>query len=214
MEPQQTPTDREQAPQPEAVQPVAQPKEIHLHKNSGSIEAITEPGEVLIFRVKKHPFGIIIFYIQAILGFGLASGLLYFLVPDLASGTQIDSVKSWLKLGITLFGGLLAIIMIIVTWIYRQNELILTDRNVVQVIKNGLFDRQVSQLTLNNIEDVTADKRGIWAMIFNFGQIRIETAGEQNNFHYSYCPNPNHYGQLLVDARAKCIGRHGGGNTP
>lgn len=221
MEPQQTPPEQEPV-SPQPIQPAAQPESenpsepavrpIRLHKSSGSIEAITEPGEVLIFRVKKHLFGILVMYLQVLLGFGLAGGLVYFLLPSMVGADQQANVRSLMTLILILVAGLLGLIMVVVTYIYRQNELILTDRNVTQIIKNSLFSRQVSQLTLNNIEDVTADKEGLWSMVFNFGQIRIETAGEQNNFHFTYCPNPNHYGQLLVDTRAKCVGR--GGNIP
>ena len=200
---QQTPSSTsERIPTSQPEQPVS--PRIHSSKGHGSIEAITEPGEQLIFRTKKHPFGIVVMYLQAIVALVLVGGLLYFIVPGLVDSEQQADIQSWVILGMASFGMVMFLILLVVTWIYNQNELILTDRNVTQVIRNGLFSRQVSQLSLNNIEDVTADKQGIWSMVFNFGQVRIETAGEQNNFHFSYCPNPNHYGQLLLDTRARC----------
>lgn len=213
MNPEQIPD--QQAPQaaPEPIQVAQTPPVAHIHssKGHGSIEAITEPGEQVVFRTKKHPFGVVVMYLQAILATVLVGGLLYFLLPSMVDSDQQADVKTWIILGMAVFGMIMFLILLIVTYIYSQNELILTDRNVTQVIRNGLFSRQVSQLSLNNIEDVTADKEGVWAMLFNFGQVRIETAGEQNNFHFSYCPNPNHYGQLLLDTRAA---RAGGPNRP
>jgi hypothetical protein len=217
MNPEQTPTEptpTQPVEQPAATEspepPVVAPR-IHSSKGRGSIEAITEPGEKLIFRTKKHPFGIVVMYVQVFLALILVGGLAYFIVPGVVSADQQSQVQNWLTLGLAAFAVLIMLIMLVVTYIYSDNELILTDRNVTQVIRNGLFSKQVSQLSLNNIEDITADKEGIWAMLFNFGQVRIETAGEQNNFHFSYCPNPNHYGQLLLDTRARCAGR---GNSP
>jgi hypothetical protein len=191
-------------------QPIVAPR-IHSSKGRGSIEAITEPGETLVFRTKKHPFGIAVMYMQAFLALTLVGGLAYFVVPDVVGADQQTQVQGWLAIGLAIFAMIVFLIMLVVTYIYSRNELILTDRNVTQIISNGLFSRQVSQLSLNNIEDVTADKQGIWSMVFNFGQVRIETAGEQNNFHFAYCPNPNYYGQLLLDTRARCAGR---GNSP
>jgi uncharacterized membrane protein YdbT with pleckstrin-like domain len=150
-------------------------------------------------------------YMQAFLALTLVGGLAYFVVPDVVGADQQTQVQGWLAIGLAIFAMIVFLIMLVVTYIYSRNELILTDRNVTQIISNGLFSRQVSQLSLNNIEDVTADKQGIWSMVFNFGQVRIETAGEQNNFHFAYCPNPNYYGQLLLDTRARCAGR---GNSP
>lgn len=217
MNPEQTPTEPTQ-PQPVeqptvnqvAEQQIVAPR-IHSSKGGGSIEAITEPGETLVFRTKKHPFGIAVMYLQAFLALILVGGLAYFVVPGVVSADQQSQVQGWLAIGLAIFAMVIFLIMLVVTYIYSQNELILTDKNVTQVIRNGLFSKQVSQLSLNNIEDVTADKEGIWAMLFNFGQVRVETAGEQNNFHFSYCPNPNYYGQLLLDTRARCAGR---GNPP
>lgn len=202
MNPEQQPP----APEPTPVSPLEQPvaPRIHSSKGHGSIEAISEPGEQLVFRTKKHPFGVLVMYLQAVLALALVGGLLYLVVPGMVDETQQAAVKGWLMLALAGFAMVMFLIMLLVTYIYSDNELILTDRNVTQIIRNGLFARQVSQLSLNNIEDVTADKQGIWAMLFNFGQIRIETAGEQNNFHFTYCPNPNHYGQLLLDTRARC----------
>jgi hypothetical protein len=217
MNPEQTPiepTPTQPLEQPAVNQPSEPPvvaPRIHSSKGSGSIEAITEPGEKLVFRTKKHPFGIAVMYLQAFLALILVGGLAYFVVPGVVSADQQSQVKGWLAIGLALFAMVIFLIMLVVTYIYSRNELILTDRNVTQIISNGLFSRQVSQLSLNNIEDVTADKEGIWAMIFNFGQVRVETAGEQNNFHFAYCPNPNYYGQLLLDTRARCAGR---GNSP
>lgn len=206
---QQPQYQQSQQPAP-AEQPIIAPR-IHSSKGSGSIEAITEPGETLVFRTKKHFFGIAIMYLQAFLALILVGGLAYFIIPGIVGPDQETQVKGWLAIGLAIFAIFMFLILLVVTFIYSQNELILTDRNVTQVIRNGLFSRQVSQLSLYNIEDVTADKEGLWAMMFNFGQVRIETAGEQNNFHFAYCPNPNYYGQLLLDTRARCTGR---GNSP
>lgn len=204
MNPETTPQDPVQQPQ---LTPEPAPPEI-AHRIHSSIEAATSPGEHVVFQVKKHFFGLAVMYLQAIIAFIIVSGLLYFLAPSVLGSGNEDGIRSAVVLILAVFGGLLALILLLVTYIYRQNKLILTNRNVTQVIQNSLFSRQVSELNLNNVEDVTADKRGIWAMIFNFGEVRIETAGEQNNFHYQYCPDPNYYGQQILDMRQQCIGNN------
>ncbi len=222
MNPENTPTPEETPAQPQPVEtpqidtpPVPPPvptESIQAPRIHSSIEAITEPGEEIVFRTKKHPFGIIVMYLQAILGFVLAGGLMLYLLPSFFGADQQTEVRAWALVGLGFFGLIMFVILLLVTYVYYSNELILTNRNVTQIIRNGLFDKQVSQLSLNNIEDVTAEKHGIFPMLFNYGQVRVETAGEQNNFHFRYCPDPNHYGQLLLDTRAICQRR--GGNSP
>lgn len=170
----------------------------------GSIEAATSPGEQIVFEVKKHWFGLFVMYLQSVVAFLIIGWLFLFLGPE-ALGTEPETANTIVAGGLVIFGGLLALIMLIVTWIYNQNKLILTNRSITQVAQNSLFARKVSELALQNTEDITADKNGIWAHIFNFGEIKVETAGEQFNFHFKYCPNPNYYGQQILDARQICI---------
>lgn len=169
-----------------------------------SIEAATSPGEFVVFEVKKHLFGLFVMYLQAIVAFLIIGWLFLFLGPE-ALGTDPETTNSIVAVGLVIFGGLLALILLIVTYIYRQNKLILTNRSITQVAQNGLFSRKVSELSLQNTEDITADKSGIWAHILNFGEIKVETAGEQFNFHFKYCPNPDYYGQQILDSRQVCI---------
>ncbi len=170
-----------------------------------SIEAATSPGEEIVFVIRKHWFGLFVMYLQATIAFGIVSWLLLFLLPTVVDPGSEESVQSFAASGVLIFGMILALILLLVTYIYTQNKLILTNRSITQVAQNGLFSRKVSELSLQNTEDITADKNGIWAHIFNFGEIKVETAGEQFNFHFKYCPNPNYYGQQILDSRQVCI---------
>jgi hypothetical protein len=187
---------QQQTPQPT---PGSAPK-IH-----SSIEAATSPGEFIVFEIRKHWFGLFVMYLQAIIAFSIVTWLLLFLLPTAGLFDNEENVRSIASAGVLLFGALLALILLMVTWIYNQNKLILTNRSITQVAQNGLFSRKVSELSLQNTEDITADKDGVWAQIFNFGVIKVETAGEQFNFHFKYCPNPNKYGQQILDSRQVCI---------
>lgn len=173
------------------------------------IDAITTPGEVLVFQTGKHPLGIIYTFLQAIFGFALASGLLLFLVPEFVSEDMRASVVSTLVLILAIASLCIGGVLLIAAYLYNQSKLIVTNKNMTQVMQYGLFSRKVSELSLGSIEDVTAEKNGIMASIFDYGVLRIETAGEQNNFHFTYCPHPNKYGQQLLDARQHYHDTHG-----
>ena len=69
---------------------------------------------------------------------------------------------------------------------------------------------------MENVEDVTSEQGGIFPTIFNYGVLKVETAGEQNNFIFKYCPNPNAYAKALQDARAAYFAKHNsaGNRTP
>lgn len=161
--------------------------------------ASVDNDEILLGTIYKHPFGIIVVYIQAVLGLIMSMGLAFFLLPTVVSDESVAFNMA------TTFGVLAVIfaftIIIVATILYRQSHLIITDKNITQVIQGGLFQRKISQLTMANVEDVTSEQNGIFPSIFDFGVLKIETAGEQANFHFTYCPKPSYYAKIILEAR-------------
>ena len=175
-----------------------------MHPRPNTMERV-DPDEEKLGEAFKHPFGIILLYIQASLGMVVAVALSYFLLDSVLEDKNqaflIGTIFAVASISLTF------LVVVIGTYIYRQNRLIITDRNVTQVLQYGLFNRKVSQLNINNVEDVTAIQNGFFSTIFNYGTLKIETAGEQMNFHYTYCPNANYYAKIVLDARERMLGQ-------
>lgn len=168
-------------------------------------------NETKLCEVAKHPFGILIVYIQAALGLLLALGLAYFLLPSVIEDTDQAFLYANLFAGVSIVFAIIAVIL--TSLVYRQNRLIVTDRNITQMLQYGLFSRKVSQLNMVNVEDVTALQSGIFQTMFGFGDLNIETAGEQVNFHFSYCPRPGYYAKIILNAREQILGQNDGDTT-
>lgn len=171
---------------------------------NNSIEGMTD-GEQKLAEIRKHPFGIIILYVEVGVAVAILLGLMYFLVPQFFSGDNSSQANGILALAGLVTIGVALVVLFIASIVYHQSYLIMTDKNVTQVLQKSLFKRQVSELSMANVEDVTAHQNGVFATIFNFGQLVVETAGEQNNFIFDYCPRPNYYGKILLDARQRFI---------
>lgn len=75
-------------------------------------------------------------------------------------------------------------------YIYQHNVMLVTSDKIAQVLYKTIFDRKVSQLSITDIQDVTVIQSGIFPRIFNYGTITIETAGEQQNYTFTYAPQP------------------------
>lgn len=176
-----------------------------MHNNRERLMEKVDADEVKLFEVRRHPIGIFLLYIQAVFGMMLAVALCYFLVPVVVGDTNtafsIANIFTATAVLITF------LILAVATIIYRENRLIVTDRNITQVLQYGLFSRKVSQLNINNIEDVTAVQQGVLSTIFRFGVLKIETAGEQVNFIFNYCPNADYYAKIILEAREKMLGQ-------
>ena len=174
----------------------------------GNIQSINET-ETKVLDAKRHPFGVILLYVQTFFGLAVAIGLMYMLLPGIFSEGDdrkneiIAIISVFAFVGIVLSG----LFLILATYIYRANRLIVTNLNITQVSQVGLFHRKVSEVTMLNVEDVTSHKQGIFQTIFDFGTLRIETAGEQNNFIFLYCPKPDSTAKVLLDTREQFLAR-------
>lgn len=155
-------------------------------------------GEHIVLTVRKHFMGLIFIYLQALLGVVAVFSLII-----ITSRTVFaeDDLGGWL-LAIIFFGlVILSLFLFVATYVYRQSRLLVTDQNLIQINQTSLFIRKVSRLSMSNVEDVSADQRGILATIFNYGVLLIQTAGEKPNFEFTFCPTPNHFADMVLEAR-------------
>jgi uncharacterized membrane protein len=181
-----------------------------LFDPTGRIESLTA-DETLVADVRRHPFGLFLVYLQLFAALGLALVLIFALLPSVIesmglNAATVNAVASVFGLFAVVFA---LIFLVLATRIYKGNQLIVSDKNVTQVLQIGLFNRKISELSMVNVEDVTAEQSGIFPTLLNYGNLKIETAGEQNNFIFIYCPNPNAYAKALLDARLKFISEEG-----
>ena len=145
--------------------------------------------------IHRHWFGWLGLFVPGLLIL-LVFGILRLSLPevDWLSGSSLTGLTILVALVMILFYALTAVI-------YFSNRLILTDTGIEQTMRTGFFFWKKSHLGLANIEDVTVVQHGFFANSLNFGTLAIETAGEQNNFLFRWCPQPNRCAKIIVDTR-------------
>jgi hypothetical protein len=161
---------------------------------------VRQAGEQEICTVKRHPIGIIGTYIAIAFVLVVCAILAFGVLPSSASSdsSQVGNIGAAVFLVLAVLGLIYAFIA---TKVYWANSWVITSDSVTQVNQISLFQRQSSQLSLANLEDVTAEQNGILAHIFNYGVLKAETAGERSKFSFYFCPNPNFYAQQILQAR-------------
>lgn len=158
--------------------------------------------EQVLAEVHRHPFGLVALYIETIFGILAGTALVYFLLHGLGSTITIDPQVSRIIIALGLVALVVAVLFLFVaTYIYNQSKLIITNKTVTQIVQKGLFGRKVSQLSLQDIEDVNTSVRGPIQSLLNFGTLNMETAGESENFVFSMCPNCSACAKMIVEAR-------------
>lgn len=77
------------------------------------------------------------------------------------------------------------------------NVYIITDERIIDVDFSSVIHKNVSSAKLDNIEDITTTTRGLLASIINYGNIKIQTAAEKQEFEFSAVPQPSKVTALL-----------------
>ena len=106
---------------------------------------------------------------------------------------------------IGLIGVIGLVFLVIGVYVYRRNILILTNLHLAQVEQVGLFNRRVSQLSFMKVQDVTGSRPGVLATILDFGDVEVQTAGEQEKFTFHNAPHPDQLAEECLQTHELCM---------
>lgn len=68
---------------------------------------------------------------------------------------------------------------------------IVTNQRIVDIDFDNILHKTFSATTIEKVEDVTMTKGGIVRAIFDFGDVHVQTAGEQKEFEFLAVPHPD-----------------------
>ncbi len=170
-----------------------------------------DDDEILMLEIRKHPFGL---FLRIVTGFLI---MLFFLIMAvlLSSNFQGSTVGNdgsfnWAIFGVAvLLSALTGIGILLVVIVYINDVIFVTSEKIAQVLYKNIITRKVSQLNIGDVQDVTVNQNGIFARIFNYGTLVIETAGEQNNYIFTYVPYPTRASQIVIESHEKNVAKFG-----
>ena len=69
----------------------------------------------------------------------------------------------------------------LIVWVkYYLDAWIITDQRIIDIEQHGLFRREVSEIAMEKIQNVTIEIPGFLATVMKFGTIKIQTASESD----------------------------------
>ena len=166
---------------------------------------LIENNDQVLGVIHRHWIGLVGMYILAAAAAITLVLLGIFVIPDLKLSSDAIHLATVAAVVAAIF---LAIIFYVIVYVYEQSKLTLTDKSLVQMIQRGLFNKKISRLSMSNVEDVNVEQRGIIAHLFNYGTLTVQTAGEEDNFVFSQCPNANIYAEQILEARQTYARHH------
>ncbi len=150
------------------------------------------PNEQVIAIFRKHPF------------FIWMTGLKYIvlaLLPAVMSGF-VGQILPIASLAMPLYFAFLIILwlMFFIEWTdFILDTWILTDDRLVNVEQIALFNRRVSTLSIDRIQDVTIAQSGLLDSFLGIGMLLIQTAGEEDEFKIVGIKDPTGVKELIME---------------
>lgn len=89
----------------------------------------------------------------------------------------------------------------LLNWFF--NVYIVTTKKIVDVDFHGIIFKNISEATLENVEDVTSTVRGTFGVIFDIGDVYIQTAAERREFEFTQVDNPAKIRDIISDIVAE-----------
>ncbi|MBI2627053.1 MAG: PH domain-containing protein [Parcubacteria group bacterium] len=94
---------------------------------------------------------------------------------------------------------------------YYLDVWIVTDHRVLDIRHTGLFNRDISELRLSKIQDITMKTKGIFAIFLDYGDLIIQTAAEEKEFKFESISRPEEIKNLILNAYDDYAREHSNG---
>lgn len=100
---------------------------------------------------------------------------------------------------------LLWVLFFVVFLDYYLDVWIVTNERIIDIRQKGLFRREISELPLGNVQDLTTEIAGVIPTLYDFGDLYVQTAGKRERFIFMSIPHPERVRDiiLLLSEKAK-----------
>jgi uncharacterized membrane protein YdbT with pleckstrin-like domain len=158
--------------------------------------------EQVILFLRRHWF---IFFVHILSVIGAIAGLVLiyifftFFLKDFSQSAYYSLLLFFESLG-TLFVWNLFFIL----WLdFYLDAWVVTNERIININQRGFFNREISELKLTKIQDVTSEVVGFVPTILGYGDIYVQTAAEVERFAFHQIPNPNEVKNIIVELQEK-----------
>ena len=105
--------------------------------------------------------------------------------------------------------------MLIVAFAYQVHNYylslqIVTTKRLIDIDQRSLFNREVNELAIEKVEDISYKQNGVWGAIFDYGNVSVQTAAEVSTdthksnamtggFLFDNVPNPAKVHSIIAE---------------
>ena len=102
--------------------------------------------------------------------------------------------------------GVLTIIRTLFLW--QKNVLIITTHRLIDIDQRGFFDKIISDVPYDQVEDIMGRIKGFWGTIFRFGNLTIQTGNGKVQIIVDKIKQPTFLQQEINEIRERHLARY------
>lgn len=92
---------------------------------------------------------------------------------------------------------------------YHLDVWIVTDQRIISIEQTGLFNRVISELNITKLQDVTSEIKGKVQTLLDYGQVYVQTAGQQERFVFEQVSHPAEVAKVVLQLHDRAVKREG-----
>ena len=100
-------------------------------------------------------------------------------LPVATSQFNAATVEPLINLFLTIYIMIIFVVAFLFWMDYYLDMWIVTNQRIIDVEQRGLFNREISEIPIKHVQDITIEVNGVTQTFLKFGTIRIQTAGER-----------------------------------
>lgn len=82
---------------------------------------------------------------------------------------------------------------------YTLDNWIVTTKRIIDSVQGGFFNRKVSELNLEKVQDVSYKIEGLIPTFFNYGSVEIQTAAKEAKFLFEEVADPQRIKNIIME---------------
>jgi hypothetical protein len=165
-----------------------------------SLPVELQEGEQVIMRVHRHVF----FLLSQLVGV-----ILFGVIPVIVLLVLAPTSGQLLTILAVIWGIVTLIAAYFIWYRYQHDEWIVTNQRLIDSVRKHWFHHDLKSTDLINIEDMSVSKNGFFQTVFNYGDLRCQTAGHLTHFTLRGIPNPSGVLDVVDNARDEARQRLG-----
>jgi len=167
-----------------------------------------EPDEVIISQVRKHWF-VITMQMLSIVIVATLPLIAYVLIRTLVP-LQLN-ISEYTSSSVAVYS-----VWLLISWMalfnvwtnYYLDVWTITSKRLIIADQRGFFSRNTASFRLERLQDIIVSVNGIIPTLLDFGELEIQTAGEERNFKATSLPSPGKLkGEILKATDAIIAGQ-------